>query len=104
MPAIGEWATNDADGQAIEMMVTRLQFGRPFFLPPDVPPARVEALRRAFDATMKDPAFLAEAERAKLDVSPMKGEEIGPLVAKVLATPPAIVARVRQALSEGARK
>lgn len=104
VPAIGELANNDADRQAIEMMITRLQFGRPFFLPPDVPAARVEALRRAFDATMKDPAYLAEAEKAKLDVSAMKGEEIGPLVAKVLATPPEIVARVRAALAQGARK
>jgi tripartite-type tricarboxylate transporter receptor subunit TctC len=104
VPAIGELAKNDTDRQAIEMMVTRLQFGRPFFLPPDVPADRVEALRRAFDATMKDPAYLAEAEKAKLDISPMRGEEIGPLVAKVLATPPEIVARVRAALADGAKK
>lgn len=99
VPAIGELAKTDPDRQAIEMMVTRLQFGRPFFLPPDVPAARIEALRRAFDATMTDPAFLAEAERSKIDVSPMKGEEIGPLVAKVLATPAPVVARVKAALS-----
>jgi len=104
VPAIGELAKNDADRRAIEMMVTRLQFGRPFFLPPDVPAARVEALRRAFDATMNDPAYLAEAEKAKLDVAPMRGEDIGPLVAKVLATPPEIVARVRAALADGAKK
>lgn len=104
VPAIGELVTNDADRQAIEMMITRLQFGRPFFLPPDVPAARVEALRRAFDATMKDPDYLAEAEKARLDVSPMIGEDIGPLVAKVLATPPEIVARVRAALADGAKK
>lgn len=104
VPAIGELAKSDADRRAIEMMITRLQFGRPFFVPPDVPAARVEALRRAFDATMKDPEFLAEAEKAKLDVSPMRGEEIGPLVAKVLATPPEIVARVKAALADGAKK
>lgn len=99
VPAIGELAKSDADRQAIEMMVTRLELGRPFFLPPDVPAARVEALRRAFDATMTDPAYLAEAEKTKLDVSPMKGEEIGPLVAKVLATPPDVVVRVKAALA-----
>lgn len=104
VPAIGELVKTDADRRAIEMMVTRLQFGRPFFLPPDVPALRVEALRRAFDATMKDPAYLADAEKAKLDVAPMRGEEIGPLAAQVLATPPEIVARVRAALAEGARK
>lgn len=104
VPAIGELLQNEQDRQAIEMMVTRLQYGRPFFLPPDVPTARVEALRRAFDATMRDPAYLAEAEKAKLDIAPMKGEEIGPLVAKVLATPAPVVARVRAALAEGAKR
>lgn len=104
VPAIGELAKTESDRQAIQMMVTRLQFGRPFFLPPDVPAARVEALRRAFDATMTDPAYLAEAERTKLDVAPMRGEDIGPLVAKVLATPPEIVARVRSALTDAPKK
>ncbi len=104
VPAIGELAKTDDDRQAIEMMVTRLQFGRPFFLPPEVPAARVEALRRAFDATMADPTYLAEAEKAKLDVAPMKGEEIGPLVAKVLATPTPIVARVKAALAQSGTK
>ncbi len=99
VPAIGELAKSDADVRAIEMMITRLQFGRPFFVPPEVPAARVAALRRAFDTTMKDPAYLAEAEKARLDVAPMRGEDIGPLVAKVLATPPDIVARVKTALS-----
>ena len=103
VPAIGELATSDADRQALEMMVTRLQFGRPFFLPPEVPAARVAALRRAFDATMKDAAYLAEAAKAMLDISPMAGEEIGPLVARVLATPPPVVARVRDALADGAQ-
>ena len=103
VPAIGELATSDADRQALEIMVTRLQFGRPFFLPPEVPAARVAALRRAFDATMKDAAYLAEAAKAMLDISPMAGEEIGPLVARVLATPPPVVARVRDALADGAQ-
>ena len=103
VPAIGELATSDADRQALEMMVTRLRFGRPFFLPPEVPAARVAALRRAFDATMKDAAYLAEAAKAMLDISPMAGEEIGPLVARVLATPPPVVARVRDALADGAQ-
>ena len=103
IPAIGELLKSEADRQAIAMLVTRLQFGRPFFLPPDVPVARVAALRRAFDSTMQDPAYLADAEKAKLDVSPMRGEDIGPFVAKVLATPEPVVARVRAALSDAAK-
>lgn len=103
VPALGELAKTEAERQAVELLVTRLRYGRPFFLPPDVPPARVEALRRAFDATMADPAFLADAEKAKLDIQPMKGEEIGPLIARVMATPAEVVKRVRDALEGGAK-
>jgi tripartite-type tricarboxylate transporter receptor subunit TctC len=67
-------------------------------VPPGVPAERVEALRRAFDATMKDPAFLAEAEKLKLDIDPLTGEQVAELVAQVAATPPDVAARVRTAL------
>ena len=66
--------------------------------PPGVPPARLAALRQGFDETMKDPAFLADAKRLLLDVEPMTGDEVAALVKGVLATPPAVVARVRGAL------
>jgi tripartite-type tricarboxylate transporter receptor subunit TctC len=67
-------------------------------LPPDVPPERVQVLRRAFDATMKDPQFVADAARLKLDIDPMTGEEVQALVGELARTPPEIVARVRGAL------
>jgi tripartite-type tricarboxylate transporter receptor subunit TctC len=79
-------------------MVARLEYGRPFFVPPGVPADRVEALRRAFDATVKDPAFLSEAATAKIDIDPLTGEEVQALVSDVSKTPPDIVARVRDAL------
>src|SRR5216684_1585139 len=59
VPSMFELAKSDADRQAMTMLFARTEYGRPYFLPPDVPPARVNALRRAFDATMKDPAFVA---------------------------------------------
>ena len=58
------------------MLLARLEYGRPFFLPPNVPADRVQALRRAFDATMKDPAYLAEADKLKIDVDPLTGEQV----------------------------
>jgi hypothetical protein len=64
-----------------------------------VPAARVQALRRAFDATMKDPAFVAEAEKLKLELAPMTGEAMQALVADLARTPPKIVERVRKALT-----
>jgi tripartite-type tricarboxylate transporter receptor subunit TctC len=67
-------------------------------LPPDVPPARVAALRKAFDLTMKDPGFIAESQKLNLEIDPMTGEELAALVRKVNATSPAVVARVKEAL------
>jgi tripartite-type tricarboxylate transporter receptor subunit TctC len=97
-PTMLELARTDADRQALIMMFARTEYGRPYFAPPDVPGARIEALRRAFDATMKDPGFIADAAQLQLELSPMTGEEVQALVAKLAGTPPEIVARVRAAL------
>jgi tripartite-type tricarboxylate transporter receptor subunit TctC len=93
-----ELAKSEADRQAMTMLFARTEYGRPYFLPPDVPAERVAALRRAFDATMKDPGFLAEAEKLRLDIDPMTGEEVQALVGKLAETPAVVVARVRAAL------
>ena len=98
VPSMLELAANEPDRQALAMLFARAEYGRPYFLPPDVPAERVEALRRAFDATMKEPAFVADAARLQLDIDPMTGEEVQALVAQLARTPPAIVSRVRTAL------
>src|SRR6202050_4091873 len=98
VPSIFDYLKTDADRAALKLVVARLEFGRPFFLPPGVPPARVAAVRRAFDAAVKDPAFLAEAATAKLDIDPLGGEDVQALVDEVSQTPPDVVARVREAL------
>jgi tripartite-type tricarboxylate transporter receptor subunit TctC len=97
-PTMLELAKTDADRQALTMMFARTEYGRPYFVPPDVPAARVEALRRAFDATMKDPGFIADAAQLQLDLSPITGEEVQTLVAKLAGTPADVAARVRAAL------
>lgn len=99
LPMWTDVATSPADKQALELLLSRLEMGRPYFVPPDVPAARVTALRRAFDATVKDAAFVAEATKARLEIDPMTGEEIAALVARVNATPADVVARVRNALA-----
>ncbi len=97
-PTMLELAKTDADRAALTMMFARTEYGRPYFAPPDVPPGRIEALRRAFDATMRDPDFMADAAQLQLELSPMRGEEVQDLVAKLARTPPEVVARVRAAL------
>ena len=69
-------ATNAKHREIFEFLCLVPAMGRPFFMPPGVPAERVAAVRAAFAATMKDPAFLDEARRARLDVTPLTGEEI----------------------------
>ncbi len=98
VPLIFEFAKSEADRQTLRFAVARLEYGRPFFLPPNTPAERVQALRRAFDATMKDPAYLAEAERLKIEVDALTGEQVAALVEQVTRTPPELVERVRKAM------
>jgi tripartite-type tricarboxylate transporter receptor subunit TctC len=98
VPTMLELAKAPADRQAMRMLFARTEYGRPYFLPPDVPAERVTALRRAFDATMKDPAFIAEAGKLQFDVDPLTGERVQALVGELAATPNEIVTRVRAAL------
>jgi hypothetical protein len=104
VPLVMSLARTDAERLAMRLLFARTEYARPYFLPPDVPAERVRALRRAFDATMKDPAFLAEAGKLQLEVSPMTGEAVQVLVGELAQTPPAIVARVRAALEASAGK
>ena len=62
-------------------------------------PERAAALRRAFEQTLKDPGFLAEAEKLQLEIVPVSGDDVAQLVAQVSATPPEVVERVRAALN-----
>jgi len=80
------------------LIVSRQNIARPFAAPPGVPAERVNALRRAFDATMKDKEFLADAEKLKLDVDPLTGEQVAALIEQVAHTAPETAARVRAAL------
>jgi tripartite-type tricarboxylate transporter receptor subunit TctC len=98
VPNALDLAKTDSDRAAMQLVMARLDIGRPFFLPPNVPADRVAALRAAFDATMKDKAYLAEAAKLKIDVDPMNGADLTAFVAQVLKTPPETVARVRKAL------
>jgi tripartite-type tricarboxylate transporter receptor subunit TctC len=104
VPLAMSLARNDTERLAMRLLFARTEYARPFFVPPGVPAERVEALRRAFDATMKDPAFRAEAAKLQLEVSPMTGEEVQKLVGDLASTPPAIVSRVHAALDVPAAK
>jgi tripartite-type tricarboxylate transporter receptor subunit TctC len=99
VPLILDWAKTDADKKALQLALARLEFGRPFFMPPNVPAERVDAVRRAFDAAMKDKDLLAEAQKLKIEIDPLSGGQVAALIAEIYKTPTATVERVRAAMA-----
>jgi tripartite-type tricarboxylate transporter receptor subunit TctC len=83
--------TSPANKAALKLIVARQSIARPFAAPPGLPPARLQALRAAFDATTKDPQFLAEAKRLNLEVRPVPGAEVEKLIRDLYATPKDVV-------------
>ena len=88
MPLIVDLTKDPAERAALKLIVSRQNMARPFAVPPGVPPARLAMLRDAFDATMKDPDFLAEAHSADLEVRPVTGAAIEALIKDIYASPP----------------
>ena len=81
--------------RVIRLVVAGQAIARPFFGPPGIPEDRKQALRKAFEDSFKDPDFLAEAKKRKMDVNPVSGADIEKLVAEIYATPPEIVKEAR---------
>ena len=79
-----------------EIVFTDQVMGRPFVVAPGVPADRVATLRAAFDATMKDETFLAEAKQQRMEIDPVPGAEINALLERVYTAPPAVIARIRE--------
>jgi tripartite-type tricarboxylate transporter receptor subunit TctC len=97
VPMIWDFVKNDRDKQILELILSQLEFGRPYILPPGVPAERVKALRAAFAATMKDEGYKAEAAKAKLEVNPVPAEQVQALVTKLFATSPDIIKAAAEA-------
>jgi tripartite-type tricarboxylate transporter receptor subunit TctC len=98
LPLLLDLAKNDADRALIEFMSASSQMGQGFAAPPDVPPYIVEALRRAFDATMRSPEFRATAEKLHMFVNPITGEELERNAHRIVSAPPGVVARFAAAM------
>ena len=98
VPWIMDMAKSEEDLQLFRLIFARGALGRPFIAPPGLPPDRAAALQQAFDDTMKDPEFLAEAARARLEITPMTGPEVKELIEEIYATPRPIVERARAML------
>jgi tripartite-type tricarboxylate transporter receptor subunit TctC len=95
VPTVYDFAKSEEDRQVLDFIFGPQVLGRPHFAPPGVPAIRVAALRKAFDDTMKDPAFLADAKKGRFALDPFSGEEIERRVKALYATPPAIIERAK---------
>jgi len=100
VPLMIDQAKNADDKAVLEFLTkANASIGKPFATSPGVPPERVAALRRAFDAAMKDPELLAEAEKLKIEIDPLTGEQVAALITDIYKTPAATVERVREAMA-----
>jgi tripartite-type tricarboxylate transporter receptor subunit TctC len=93
VPLITDLATTEEARQILRLIFARQVMGRPFLAPPNIPRDRLDALRKAFVDTMKDKDFLADTEKAALEITPVDGAEIEKLVKEVHTTPPAVAQR-----------
>ncbi|MFL6797362.1 MAG: Bug family tripartite tricarboxylate transporter substrate binding protein [Xanthobacteraceae bacterium] len=96
-PTVVELARTEEQRTMLSAIMNATEVGSAFFSTPGVPPDRLTALRRAFDATMKDPEFIAEVERTRVTLNPITGEELQKLVAEVSDLPPALLEKIRAA-------
>jgi hypothetical protein len=98
-----EHATTARQRQIVDVILSRQAMGRPVVAPPGVPEDRRQALRLAFDATMADPDYVAEATARGLEVNPVGGADLDKLLDQLYATPPEIIAEVRAIIAPGAK-
>jgi tripartite-type tricarboxylate transporter receptor subunit TctC len=93
VPLLVDLVSNPDDKKVLEILAFPEEMGRPFFMPPGTPKPLVKAMRRAFDAAMKDPAFIADAEKSRLEIDPVTGEEMEEMIRRAFATPKPLVQR-----------
>ena len=102
VPLVINLVKNPKDKAIVRLYALPGDIGRPYAAPPDMPADRLTALRRAFDATMKDKEFLVEAEKVHLEIDPLTGEEVTKLLQEAYASPPDAIQRMNEIM--GAEK
>jgi tripartite-type tricarboxylate transporter receptor subunit TctC len=96
VPNIVDLGKTDLDRRALRLMASSNAMGRPMIAPPGLPADRVKALRAAFAATMKDPAFLAEAKKRKMDIAPLMGEQLQEIAVETASAPATVIDRLHE--------
>lgn len=96
VPLVSEYAKTDEAKQVLDLVAASAPFGRSISVPPGYPAPLLAALRASFMTTMKDPQFLESAKKRDIEIDPSSGEEIEPILQKIMATPPAIIEKFRE--------
>jgi hypothetical protein len=100
VPLITDLVSDPRQVAALKLIVSRQGIARPFAAPPEVLPERIKTLRDAFDATMRDPDFLAEMRSQALDVRALGGGAVQALMRDIYASPPDVVKLARDILAD----
>lgn len=99
VPLALDYVKNAEDRQIMELIMAQKTVARPIVAPPDIPKDRVATLRDAFMATGKDPDFMRDAEKSKLDISLSSGASVDEVVARIVKTPPALAEKLSAAIA-----
>ena len=103
VPLLVEQVKTPEDRKVVELISFSEDLGRPFVMPPGTPKPLVLAMRRAFDAVMKDPGFLEEAKKAMMEVDPVTGEEMEEIIRRNYAAPKDLVRKAAALLASPAK-
>jgi tripartite-type tricarboxylate transporter receptor subunit TctC len=98
VPFIMDLAKTEEHRQLAALIVAPLDMGRPYFMPPGVPPERADTLRRAFEALSRDPDFLADAKKQQVEITLMRGDDVAALVKRLHATPKPVLDKAKPIL------
>jgi tripartite-type tricarboxylate transporter receptor subunit TctC len=99
VPSVFKYLKSEDDRKVVELVISQQVFQRSYIAPPGLAADQLATLRTAFDATMSDPQFMEDADKLRIDISPLPGAKVQELVQKLYATPKDVVMRARQAIS-----
>lgn len=98
IPSIMDYAKTSDDRQVLQLIFSWMRMGRPLAAPPGLPQERSDALRAAFDATMRDPGFVEEAKKMGITVDPVSGKDMDDFLAEIYQSPQALIKRAAELL------
>ena len=101
VPTVVELAKTDEQRDILRAVMSSVEVGKMIFSSPGIPADRAETLRRAFDKMVTDPEFVADVEKARMDIGPMRGEDLQKLVQSVVGMPPDLLEKVKKIYPQG---